>query len=70
MKLLSNVGAVVSLVFVAVGLLWLWTPGIFGRGQSLCILGLFSGFSLSVGLYVFHLRERITALEKRVQEPE
>ena len=71
MKLLSNVGAVASLTLVAVGLFWLWTPGTFVTGQSLCILGLCSGLSLCLGLYVFQLSGRIAILEKeRVQESE
>jgi hypothetical protein len=70
MKLLCNIGAVASLTFLAVGLFWLWTPGTFGMGQSLCILGLFSGLSLSLGLYVFQLCGRIAVLEKRAQVTE
>ncbi len=68
MKPLQNVGAIVSLVLAAVGLFWLWQPGMFATGQVLCILGLFSALSLSLGLYVFHLRDRIAAMEKRLRD--
>lgn len=69
MKLLHRVGAIVSMVLAAVGLFWLWRPGTFSTGQSLCILGLFAALSLNIGLYVFHLRDRIMALEQRAREP-
>jgi hypothetical protein len=68
MKLLHKVGAIVSLVFLAVGLFWLTRPGMFATGQILCILGLSSAISLSFGLYIFHLRDRIAALEKASRE--
>ena len=68
MKPLYTVGAIVSLVFVAVGLFWLWNLGLVGTGLSICILGLVCGPSLGFGLYLFHLRDRIASLEKRLQE--
>jgi hypothetical protein len=68
MKLLSNAGAVTSMVFVAVALFWLWQPGVFSSGQSIAILGFASGIALSFGLYVFQLQGRIAALEKRMRE--
>ncbi|MGA7081382.1 MAG: hypothetical protein WBQ43_05095 [Terriglobales bacterium] len=68
MKLLCNVGAVASFMFIAVGLFWLWKPGIFGAGQIICILGLSTGMFLCLGLYVFQLRDRIALLEKDVRE--
>ena len=69
MKSLYTVGAILSMVFVALGLCWLYQPGVFSIGESVCILGIFSGLALNVGLQIFHLRDRIAALEKRVQEP-
>jgi hypothetical protein len=68
MKSLQNVGSIVSVVFVAVGLFWLWKLGPVGTGLSLCTLGLISGIALAFGLYLFHLRDRIVALEKRLPE--
>jgi hypothetical protein len=67
MKLLYTVGAAASLVFVAVGLFWLVKSNLLGTGLSICILGLISGPCLGVGLYLFHLRDRIDALEKRLE---
>ncbi len=56
MQLLQRVGALASLVFAAVGLFWLCQPGTFNMNQILSILGLFSALSVSMGLYLFHLR--------------
>ena len=68
MKLLCNVGSVVSMVLIAVGFSWMWRLGLFGSGLSICILGLICGPSLAFGLYALHLRDRIAALERRAQE--
>ena len=67
MKSLYAVGGLVSLLFVAVGFFWLWKLGLVGTGLSICIMGLVSGPSLGFGLYLFHLRDRIAALEKGVK---
>ena len=61
-------GAIVSLLFVGLGFFSFFQLGLLGTGLSVCILGLISGPSLALGLYVFQLRERIAALEKRCQE--
>ena len=69
MKLLQSGGAIVSLAFIAVGFLQLWRLGLYGGGvPSLCAA---SGcaFALCLTLYIFHLRDRITALEKQLQAP-
>ena len=68
MKLLENVGAVVAVVLLTAGLLWLWKTVPMGGGLSIAILGLVSGPVLALGLYVLHLRVRIAALERRAQE--
>jgi hypothetical protein len=67
MRQVYAVGGVVSLMFVAVGIFWLWKLGLFGTGLSICILGLVTGPSLGLGLYVFYLRDRIATLEKRLK---
>jgi hypothetical protein len=68
MKLLYNVSAVVSLVFLAVGFVKAWH---FGPGSdiSVALFAFPAAMALSLGLYVFHLSGRIAALEKRGQEP-
>jgi hypothetical protein len=68
MKLLQKAGAIASLVFVAVGFYWLWQPGTFSQNQIKSILGLLCAVAVSLGLYVFHLRDRIAALEKRRED--
>jgi hypothetical protein len=68
MKLLQNVGAIVSIGLVAAGMFWLWKLDMFGTDLSICILALIAAPSLSLGLYVFQLRARIAALEKHVRE--
>ena len=65
MNLLQCVGGVVALVLTTVGLFWLWKLDLLGSGLYICIMGLISGPVLGFGLYIFHLRDRITALEKR-----
>jgi hypothetical protein len=70
MKSLNAIGAVASLIFVAVGFFWLWNLGLMGTGLSFCILGLISGPTVAFGLYLFCLRDRIIALEKRLPEVE
>jgi len=78
MKIVSNIGGVVSLICVAVGLLLLLKLGLVGKDLGTCIVALVAAPSLSLGLYVFVLRQKIAALEtrmcglapeKRVREP-
>ena len=69
MKLLHILGALVSLAFVAMGFFRLWTLGLSGGGPMVCAVGCFVGLSISVSLYVFHLRDRIAALERAVRPP-
>ena len=67
LKLLQAVGAIVYLVFIAMGFLQLYRLGLYGGGvPSLCAA---SGcaFAICLTLYVFHLRDRITVLEKQLQ---
>jgi hypothetical protein len=70
MKLLHFTGAIASLVLVAVGVFWLCKLGLLGTGLSICILGLISGPALALGVFVFHLRDRIAALEKGARKAE
>jgi hypothetical protein len=67
MKLLYNVSAGVALVFAAVGLVKVWQLGL-GSDLSIAILAFPAAIVLSVGLYVFQLRGRIAAIEKRLRE--
>lgn len=66
MKLVSNVGGVVSLICVAVGFFLLLKLGLFGKDLGTSILALIAAPSLSLSLYVLVLRQRIAALEERV----
>ena len=68
MKLLTPVSGIVSVVFFVEDISWLLTTGIFSSGQISCISGITSGIPLSLGLYAFHLRDRVQELEKRMQE--
>lgn len=67
MILLHKVGAIVSLAFVAVGFFQLWRLGLHGGGVSSLCAASGSAFALCLTLYVFHLRDRITALENQLQ---
>jgi hypothetical protein len=64
MKLLHLTGAIVSLAFAATGFFWLWKLNLFGRGLGICVMAFPAALALGLGLYVFHLRDRIAALEK------
>lgn len=68
MKLLHNIAAAVSLVYLAVGPCWLGELGLFSTGLGRCILALSSAVALTAGVHLFTLRERIAAWEKRVNE--
>ena len=68
MKLISNVGGVVSVILIAVGFFLLLKLGLFGKDLGICIVALVAAPTLSLGLYVFVLRQRIAALENRVPE--
>ena len=68
MKLISNVGGVISLMLVAVGFLLLLKLGLMGKDLGTSILALIAAPCLSLGLYVFGLRQRIATLENRVRE--
>jgi hypothetical protein len=68
MKLISNVGGVVSVILIAVGLFLLLKLGLFGKDLGTCIVALVAAPCLSLGLYVFGLRQRIASLEKSVRE--
>jgi hypothetical protein len=69
MKLVNNVAAIVSLVFVALGVFWLWKLGWHSTVQDRCILLFLVALALNFTLYVFYLRARIIALEKQLQTP-
>jgi hypothetical protein len=68
MKLISNVGGVVSVILIAVGFFLLLKLGLFGKDLGICIVALVAAPTLSLGLYVFVLRQRIAALENRVRK--
>jgi len=68
MKLLCAVGGLVSLVLVATGFFWIWKLGLLGSGMDICVTAFPAGLSLSLGLYVLHLRGRISTLEKTLRE--
>jgi uncharacterized membrane protein len=68
MKLISNVIGFISLILVAVGLFLLLKLGLFGTDLATSILALIAAPCLSLGLYVFGLRQRIASLEKSVRE--
>jgi hypothetical protein len=65
---LINVGAVVVLAFSAVGVFQLRRFGVNERGALTCMAAMIGAFSLSIALYVFHLRRRIEALERAVSQ--
>ena len=67
MKLLDNVSAVAALAFVATGFFRLWKLGSADSDLSICILAFLAAITLSFGRYLFHLRGRIEALEKRLR---
>jgi hypothetical protein len=69
MKLLQTACAIVSLVFLAVGVYQLWKFGIHSPGLSSFAAAFASGFALSLTCYVFQLSARIFALEKQLQTP-
>jgi hypothetical protein len=69
MKLLQRIGSIVSLAFVGVGFFQLYRLGIYGGGVSSLCAASGCAFALCLTLYVFHLRDRIIALEKH-QAPE
>ena len=70
MKLLCNIGAVASLVFVAVALFKLRSVMLFRSDVAICIWAFVSALGLNFGMYAFYLRNRIAALEKRLLERE
>jgi hypothetical protein len=67
---LRPAGAIASVFFVALGLFEIWNLNLLGTGLSICILALVAAPSLSLGLYVFSLRDRIAALENQLRQPE
>jgi hypothetical protein len=66
MKLLSNACGFISVLLMAVGLIELCRPGLFGTSLSIFVLALISSVALCLGVYVFELRGRIAALEKHI----
>lgn len=68
MKLLNGLGAVVSIVLVAVGFLGIGKFGLDGAGLTVLIAASGAALALSLTLYVFHLRGRIVALENGARE--
>jgi hypothetical protein len=67
MKVLYNLGAIVSILFAAVGAVKAWQLGP-GSSLSIAILAFPAAIALSFGLYIFQLQCRIAALEKRLRE--
>jgi len=67
MKLLCTVGALVSILWIAAGLFQLWRLGVHGGGVFSLFAAFVCAFSVSVTLYLFHLRARITSLEKQLK---
>jgi hypothetical protein len=69
MKLLYKSGAVIAVVLAAAGLIELWKLGGFlhtdPRGRYLVYL--MSGVILTLTVNIFHLYDRIAALEKRIE---
>jgi hypothetical protein len=66
MKLLYNSGAVVALVFGALGLFqWMFSP----NDPSRYLLSFLTGLSLALLVNTFHIYDRIAALEKRNDRP-
>jgi hypothetical protein len=69
MKLVNNLGAIVSLVLVGTAISWLCKLDWRSTPQDRCILLFLIALALNFTLYVFHLRARIIALEKQLQIP-
>jgi hypothetical protein len=67
MKLLHRFCAIVSLILLSAGLFQLHRFGLNGTGISSFIAGSACAFTLSLTVYIFHLRDRIIALEKQLQ---
>jgi len=68
MKLLCNIGAVVSMLLVTCGGIFAWKVIMFHAKLPLCLWCFASAFALSISLYAFSLRDRIAALEKRLND--
>ena len=60
--------ALVSLLLVAAGLYFLWPVAHSSSDLAYCIVFLAAAPSISMAAYVFSLRDRIAALEKRQPE--
>jgi hypothetical protein len=69
MKLLCNIGAVVSMLLVTCGGIFAWEVIMFHAKPPLCLWCFGSAFALSISLYTFSLRDRIDVLEKRINDP-
>jgi hypothetical protein len=67
MKLLHRFCAIVSLILLSGGLFQHHRFGLNATGMSSFIAGSACGFTLSLTVYIFHLRDRITAFEKQIQ---
>ncbi len=60
--------AIVSLLLSAAGLYFLWPVAHFDSDLGYCIVFMVSAPGVSLATYVFSLRDRIVALEKRSHE--
>ena len=68
MKLPYGAGAVASLFVFLVGMFLMWKLQLFRTEVGFCILALLFGLSLNFLLISMSLRERIDALEKRLEQ--
>jgi hypothetical protein len=68
MKLLSVIGAVGMLAFVALALFKLRSVFLFRADVAICVWAFASSLGLAFGLYAVSLRNRIAALERRLSE--
>lgn len=67
MKTLKNIGAIISLSFLAAGLFQLWRCGLTEAGMQAFFAASVTGFVVSAGVWLFDLRARLTLLEKQTQ---
>ena len=69
MKLLYKIGLLLAGAFAVLGLVKASEFTRFGTGLTVCTMALICATALSLGVFTFHLRDRIVALEKRAREP-
>jgi len=67
MNLLQKLGALASLMILALGCVQLYRLGLYGGGLAAFCAASLAAFALCLTLYVFHLRARVIALENLLQ---